>query len=275
MKISNDTLELVKILRDCVRAENGACKDIVHNLALLPAFKDATITAGFFVTKDGRIEDGHVWLVFSDGSCFDPAQDSFGEEGFGDIIHASKKDPKHSHYFPYTGEPGIPMEVLNFADKIQARLRTEKNRKSFSEMIEEDGPSTGPNPYRDPWRSLDEILEVSGAMGPSDVARQSSLDLPDELTLGGKGGIPQDEPDEEFKPEEFEDELRQLTMDDLSDGEDPDDLSLADLEDDDLREVDHPEYMPGGEESPRYDPEVELGKPSERNPTYNTGHPRP
>lgn len=42
-----------------------------------------------------------------------------------------------------------------------------------------------------------------------------------------------------------------------------------------VKEVDHPEFMPGGNESPRYDPNLYLGNTKERHATYNTGHPDP
>jgi len=297
MKLASKTRRLIELLRDCVRAEDGTCKDLVQTLSRLPDFQDSTVTSGFFVTRNGRIEDGHIWLVMPDMTIVDPWQDAFGEEGFGDVVSASEKDPKAQHYFPYTGEPGIPMEVLNSADKAQARVRTQKNRRSFREMIEDTGPSIDPNPYRDSWESLDDVLEDWGGRPVGDPNAQQADTMPDYLTVGGHEGVPQEEEDKEFKPEEFGELLHRmeldnngspsevdhvgedptmLNMDDLSDTIDDDELSLSDLEDDDdLKEVDHPEFMPGGEESPRYDPEVDLGRAGQRNPTYNRGHPEP
>jgi hypothetical protein len=256
MKVSPQTLEIVQMLRDCVRADDGSCQELLQTLTDMPEFEEAKVTAGFFVTRDGRIEDGYAWLVLPDESCFDPSQDQFGENGFGDVVHISKKDRRSQHYFPYSGNPGIPMNVLNFADKILAKLRTRNNRKSFSDMIQE-APII--EMQRPAWVSLDQVLETSSPS--SDVARQSPTDLPDYVTAGNKEGVPQDDKDREFKPEEFEATIRKhLTMDDLSDGENPNDLSLVDL-DDDLKEVEHPEYSP---DEARYDPELDLGRPIEK-----------
>lgn len=215
MKISPQTLEIVQTLRDCVRADDGSCQELLQCLTDMPEFEGASVTAGFFVTRDGKIKDGYAWLALPDESCFDPSQDEFGEDGFGDVVHVSKKDPRYQHYFPYTGKPGIPMNVLNFADRIQAKHRNRRNR-SFIEMIQEE-PEVIPQSAK--WISLDQVLEASSASPSSDVARQSSTDLPDYMTAGGHEGMPQDDKDEEFKPEEFENTLRKHLTDDYDDYE--------------------------------------------------------
>lgn len=274
MKISHNTLEIIRNLRDCVRSEKGNCQDLLQTLTEISDFSDALITSGFFVTKDGRIVDGYWWLVLPDGSYLDPEQDRFtDQEGFGDICLYSEKDSRHKHYFPYTGKPGIPMDVLNFADRARARHRNQRNRQTFGEMLETtEKPQDKTQATK--WQSLADILEAFGGRPVGDPNAQQHWDIPNALTVGGQSAVPQEEPDEEFKPEEFEDTLRQLTMDDLSDGEKSEDLSLSDLEDENIQEVDHPEYMP--DEGPaRHDPNLNLGRPEDRQPGYNTGHPKP
>lgn len=238
MRISQTTFNLINSLRDCVRHDEGGggqCASVVQELLQLPGFEDAYSTAGYFVTNDGNIIDDHWWLVMSDESILDPTQDQFGDGGFGDTVQLSKNDSRHEHYFPYSGEPGIPVDVLQLADKIRARKRTGKN-KTFADMA-----------------------EASSASPSSDAARQSPGALPNDMTVGGQEGVPQDPPDEEFKPEEFEDELRQHMTDD--DGEK-------------VREVDHPEFMPGGDETHGYDPAYDP--PAEyRSRNTNTGWPQP
>ena len=138
MRVSDNTLAQIRTLRDCIRSEEGEggqCATVVQELTDLPEFEGAQTTAGYFVTSQGRIIDDHWWLVMDDGSIFDPTQDQFGEEGFGDIVHLSKKDPRHKHYFTFEEEPGIPAEVLQLADHISALRRHGRNR-SFMEMVE-------------------------------------------------------------------------------------------------------------------------------------------
>jgi hypothetical protein len=196
MRISQTTFSLINSIRDCVRHDEGGggqCATVVQELLQLPGFEDAYSTAGYFVTNEGNIIDDHWWLVMDDESILDPTQDQFGEGGFGDTVQLSKDDPRYKHYYTYSEEPGIPVEVLQFADKIRASKRTDKN-KTFSAMA-----------------------EASGAAPSSDANRQSPGALPDYVTDGGQEGIPQDPHDEEFKPEEFEDELRQHMTDDIGD----------------------------------------------------------
>lgn len=343
MHISPTTLTLINSLRDCVRHDEGGggqCASVVQELLQLPGFEDAYSTAGYFVTGEGNIIDDHWWLVMDDESILDPTQDQFGEGGFGDTVHLSKKDPRHEHYFPYSGEPGISVDVLQLADKIRARKRTTKN-KTFADMAE----AFGGRPVGDP-------------------NSQSAAALPDYVTDGGQEGIPQDPHDEEFKPEEFEDELRQHMTDDdtmpdapmvayhstfpdnresiakhgllkkydqgtydtddpslgavfFSSGSTPDpnmdvwEIDLRGLpveydwvqvageagwgenehwwfttqdipsnrlklvhKGDDMNEVDHPEFMPGGDETRGYDPNYDP-QAQERAPNTNTGHSKP
>jgi len=147
-------------------------------------------------------------------------------------MRCSKKDTRHGRYFPYTGEVGIPAAVLQAADHLRASSRTSKN-KSFIDMVG----------------------EASGASAPSGVARQAPEALPDAMTMDGQEGMVVDEFDDESKPEDL-----QAGWEDLV-GED----------EGDLKEVDHPEYMPGGENgTDNYDPTYD-----ERSVHTNAGWPRP
>ena len=235
MHISHTTLNLINSLRDCIRHDEGGgnqCASVVQELLQLPGFEDAHSTAGYFVTDEGNVIDDHWWLVMDDDSILDPTQDQFGEGGFGDTVHLSEKDPRHEHYFPYSGEPGLPVDVLQLADKIRARKRTTKNK------------------------TFNEIIESTVASPSSDAARQSPGDLPTDVTVGGQEGVPQDDPDEEFTPEGFEAELRKH------------------MTDDNVPEADHPEFMPGGDEThgydPNYDPQAQA-----RSLNTNSGHSKP
>ena len=97
--------------------------------------------------------------------------------------------------------------------------------------------------------------EASGASAPSGVARQAPEALPDAMNVDGKEGIVVDEFDDETKPEDL-----QMGWEDLV-GED----------EGDLKEVDHPEYMPDGETgTANYDPTYD-----ERSVHTNAGWPRP
>ncbi len=249
MHISQITLNLINSLRDCVRHDEGGggqCANVVQELLMIPGFEDAHSTAGYFVTDEGNIIDDHWWLVMDDDdSILDPTQDQFGEGGFGDTVHLSKKDPRHEHYFPYSGEPGIPVDVLQLADKIRARKRTTKNK------------------------TFDEMTEAFGGRPVGDPNSQSGVAMPAHVTDGGQEAVPQDPHDEEFKSEEFEDEIRQHMTDDESA-----DLTLDDLQDKKVREVDHPEFMPSGDETHGYDPNYDP-QAQERAPNTNTGHPKP
>lgn len=349
MHISQNTFTLINSLRDCVRHDEGGggqCAGVVQELLQLPGFEDAHSTAGYFVTDEGNIIDDHWWLVMDDDSILDPTQDQFGAGGFGDTVHLSKKDSRHEHYFPYSGEPGIPVDVLQLADKIRARKRTTKN-KSFGDMAE----AFGGRPVGDP-------------------NSQSAAALPDYVTDGGQEAIPQDPHDEEFKPEEFENEIRQHMTDDIGDksgeclyclavalaiqsqyggevwgtwiryqsdgheylghafvkhgdmgidysgahpiedykdcedtaADEPYECVMRPITDEDIEylsetdsvddpgayqwvkqykdqydaifEVDHPEFMPGGDETHGYDPNYDPQAQS-RAPNTNTGHPKP
>jgi hypothetical protein len=148
-------------------------------------------------------------------------------------MRCSDKDSRHGRYFPYTGETGIPAAVLQAADHLRAKSRT-ANNKTFSDMVG----------------------EASGASAPSAAARQAPEALPDAMSASGKEGIVVDEFDDETKPEDL-----QMGWEDLV-GED----------EGDLKEVDHPGYMPGGEGSgtDSYDPTYD-----ERSANTNTGWPRP
>jgi len=97
--------------------------------------------------------------------------------------------------------------------------------------------------------------EASGASAPSAAARQAPEALPDAMTMDGQEGMVVDEFDDESKPEDL-----QAGWEDLV-GED----------EGDLKEVDHPEYMPGGENgTDNYDPTYD-----ERSVHTNAGWPRP
>ena len=223
MRISDNVLDLVFALRTAVQqdGEGNLSSVMAQELSQLPDFEGSQATAGYRVTPEGDIVDDHWWLVMDDDSVFDASDE--------EPARCSKKDSRHGHYFPYTGETGIPMEVLQMADHLRAASRT-ANHKSFSEMLGEDGKRTA-----------------------SGVARQAPEALPDGMTMGGQEGMPQGEPDEQdYKPEDM-----QLGWKDLTD-------------DEDLKEVDHPEYMPGGDETGGYDPTYD-----ERQTHYNPGHPRP
>ncbi len=89
-----------------------------------------------------------------------------------------------------------------------------------------------------------------GKVAPSDAAQQASS-MPGDVTAGGKPGVPQDDFDDETRPEDMQ-------------------LGWEDLLDQEVKEVDHPEFMPGGEEDSGHDPTYD-----ERQTQYNPGHPRP
>jgi len=112
------------------------------------------------------------------------------------------------------------------------------------------------------WHPLKEFSQMTEAFGGrpvGDANAQSANANPDFITPAGVGGVPEEEVEPEFKPEEFEAELEQYLMD---------------AKGQDMVEVDHPEFMP--QEGPaRYDPELELGKPEQRQAGYNTGSPDP
>ena len=97
----------------------------------------------------------------------------------------------------------------------------------------------------------DEVFAVEdGKVVPSDAAQQAAS-LPGDLTVGGMEATPQDATDEQVRPEDMQ-------------------LGWEDLLDQDVKEVDHPEFMPGGEEDSGHDPTYD-----ERRTQYNPGHPAP
>ena len=79
--------------------------------------------------------------------------------------------------------------------------------------------------------------EGFGGRPVGDPNSQDASGGPDYITPGGQEGVPTDEPEEEFKPEEFEKEVAKYTKG----------------KKDKTLEVDHPEYMPD-EGLARYDP---------------------
>ena len=85
-----------------------------------------------------------------------------------------------------------------------------------------------------------------GKVVPSDAAQQASS-MPGDMTVGGMPGVPEEERDDEVRPEDM-----QLGWDDL------------------LDEVDHPEFMPDGDDSTGHDPTYD-----ERRSQANPGHPAP
>ena len=101
-------------------------------------------------------------------------------------------------------------------------------------------------------KSFSEMLGEDGKRTASGVARQAPEALPDAMTVGGQEGVAAEPFDDETRPEDM-----QLGWKDLTD-------------DEDLKEVDHPEYMPGGDETGGYDPTYD-----ERQTQTNPGHPRP
>jgi hypothetical protein len=228
MRISDTVLELVMTLRDAIQQDGGQSSSIAQELSQLPDFEGSTATAGYRVTPEGDITDDHWWLIMDDGSVFDASDE--------EPARCSKKDSRHGRYFPYTGETGIPAEVLQMADHVRAKSRT-ANHKSFSDMVG----------------------EASGASAPSAAARQAPEALPDAVTAGGVEGVVVDGFDDETKPEDL-----QMGWEDLV-GED----------EGDIKEVDHPDYMPGGDSG-------DYGGTDDYDPTYdersvhtNAGWPSP
>jgi hypothetical protein len=128
MRISDNILELVMALRDAIQQDGGQQSSIAQELSKLPDFEGSTATAGYRVTPEGDITDDHWWLIMDDGSVFDASDD--------EPSRCSKKDSRHGHYFPYTGETGIPAEVLQMADHLRASSRV-ANNKSFIDMVGE------------------------------------------------------------------------------------------------------------------------------------------
>jgi hypothetical protein len=232
---SKNIISIVKNIKSCVRDDHEQCLDIILSL---PQFSETTKETGFFVTRSGNVTHDHWWLSLSDGSIFDPFQDTFGDDGFGDIVFIRQDDPRQKHYFKYN-EYGIPDEVLDFSERVQKELKDRRKAGLFHSLVKKE----------------EEVLEDGGkSMGEPN--RQSTDTMPDFITMAGKEIEPSEEIEPEWKEEEFEKDLSSY------------------LEELGISEVDHPEYMPG-EEQTRYDPAYDLGKYSERQPGYNTGHPKP
>jgi len=173
MRISPTTLELIMTLRDAIQQDGGQASAIAQELSKLPDFEGSKATAGYRITPEGDITDDHWWVIMSDDSILDASDE--------EPVRCSKKDPRHGRYFPYTGETGIPMEVLQVADHLRAKSRT-ANNKSFSELMG----------------------EASGASAPSGVARQAPEALPDAMTMDGQEGMVVDEFDDETMPEDMQ-----------------------------------------------------------------------
>jgi hypothetical protein len=333
MRISDTILDIITALRTAIELDDTShTTSMTRELSRLPEFEGSTATAGYHVSPEGDIKDDHWWLIMDDGSVFDADAD--------EPTRCSKKDSRHGRYFPYTGETGIPVEVLQAADHLRASSRVAKN-KSFTDMVG----------------------EASGASAPSAAPRQAPEALPDAMTMDGQEGMVVDEFDDETKPEDLQmgwkdlvgedeaaaidideyscgkcmwlalalnqkygwdiraqihhdamngdyvahaynilpngkevdvlgvqdqvdifstDETRDMTADEMFDflGVDPDSTEVkkhlqaaAGIIDThmNLKEVDHPEYMPGGENgTDNYDPTYD-----ERSVHTNAGWPRP
>lgn len=147
MRISPTTLELIMTLRDAIQQDGGSASAIAQELSKLPDFEGSKATAGYRITPEGDITDDHWWVIMSDGSILDASDE--------EPARCSKKDPRYGRYFPYTGETGIPMEVLQAADHLRAKSRTSKN-KSFSTMVGE----ASEEPYIDGHLSGNQIAWV-------------------------------------------------------------------------------------------------------------------
>jgi len=179
MKISPTVLDLISALRFASEQDNPS---LVKELAKLPDFEGSRATSGYRLTPEGDIVDGHWWLVMDDDSILDVSDE--------EPIRCSNKDSRYAHYFPYAGDGGIPLEVLQMADHLRAAKRTAMN-KSFTEMVN----------------------EVSGAAASSDAARQAPEAMPDFVTDGGMEGVPAEPFDDEMKPEDLQSIMADFTED--------------------------------------------------------------
>lgn len=318
-------MTLIRSLRDCIRDEEGGggqCAIVVQELTQMPEFEGAQTTAGFFVTPSGNIIDDHWWVVMDDDSIFDPTQDQFGEDGFGDIVHLSKKDRRHKHYFPYSGQNDVPLEALQFADHLRASNRTNESR-SFMEMLGEasgamapsDAPQAGAPlevgdlQYEEPDEQTakpedlqtelgwEDLLDENNGVQFSDIIKQAlrlaefARCTPYDINngkcedfafavenLAKEAGINPDEIHWYSSPEEWPGHVWLSYQGRHYDAETPEGVDrpvdLTMFKNAGIKEVDHPEYMPGGDETRGYDPNYDPAH-QERHPTYNRGHPEP
>ena len=174
MKISDTILDIITALRTAIELDDTShTTSMTRELSRLPEFEGSTATAGYHVSPEGDIKDDHWWLIMDDGSVFDADAD--------EPTRCSKKDSRHGRYFPYTGETGIPVEVLQAADHLRASSRVAMN-KSFTDMVG----------------------EASGASPTSAAPRQAPEALPDAMTMDGQEGMVVDEFDDETKPEDLQ-----------------------------------------------------------------------
>ena len=105
--------------------------------------------------------------------------------------------------------------------------------------------------------------EAFGGRPVGDPNSQDASGGPEYLTPGGQEGVPTDEPEKEFKPEDFETKISRRLHRKAMKGRDEKTF-----------EVDHPEYMP--DEGPaRYDPAYDYPNVDQRQPGFNTGFPSP
>lgn len=193
-----DFHQIVSNLRDCVRQEDGDCEAVVRELIKLPQFHGAEIEDGFFVTRDGDIVHDHFWIRMPDGSILDPTQNQFGQGGFGDIVAFKPDDPRTRHYFPMHGKTNMPMGVVNFADEVKDQIKQSNRSATFSQIVRKK--------------------EAYGASPVGDAAAQQRFDIPSYLTTGGQeDAYPAEEPDGEYKPEEFEDLIRSYMTEEFVD----------------------------------------------------------
>ena len=190
MEISAQALGIISTLWDLIRQDgtDGNHSNILATeLSQLPDFDGSRATAGYYVTSDGDIIDDHWWLVMDDDSVLDAAHASGPRR-------CSNKDPRHGRYFPYAGDKSVPIEVLQLADHLKGLKRVAHN-KTFREMLGE---------------------EVGiGKVSSSDAHRQSPDDMPDDMTMGGVVGVPDEADDEQVRPEDM-----QLGWNDLLDEDD-------------------------------------------------------
>lgn len=98
--------------------------------------------------------------------------------------------------------------------------------------------------------------EAFGGRPVGDPNSQDASGGPEYIMPGGQEGVLTDEPEDEWKPEEFEAEVAKHTKEQKGK----------------KLEVDHPEYMP--DEGPaRYDPAYDYPHTDQRQSNYNTGFP--
>ncbi len=97
----------------------------------------------------------------------------------------------------------------------------------------------------------DPVFAVEDGRSPASDAAQAGSSMPGDITAGGMPGVPEEDFDDEVRPEDMQ-------------------LGWEDLLDQEVKEVDHPEFMPGGEEDSGHDPMYD-----ERSVQTNPGSPRP